>query len=449
MKILLVNPYIYDFTAYDLWLRPMGLLYISSVIRKYTDCEIYWMDLLDRFAYDKKPKSKKDGRGKYNKEIVEKPEIYEKIPRNYSRYGIDSELFKKKLNDLPDMDIILFTTLMTYWIDGLNYTVTKIKKRFPDAFYILGGIIPTLIGENFAGYMEFNKIIYGYGEEKILKHLKMLGCKIKDHPDLSILENIPYPDFDILGTKKYLPLMTSRGCPFRCSYCASHLLNKKFLQRDADDIYDEIEYMVDKFDTKHFIIFDDAFLINKEKRFFKVFSKVKKNFNISFHTPNGLHTAEIDQKTASILFDSGFRTIRLSFESTSGELLKKSSNKVSVKDMISAVEELTRAGFKKSDIECYLLFGLPRQDLGEMESSINFVKDLGIKPRLSFFSPVPGTIEFQRIKKLGIIDSELNLYQTNKLYFLYEKSGFSINEINHIKGLVQKISESQDKKMSQ
>ena len=49
MKILLVNPYIYDFTAYDLWLRPLGLLYIAAILKKYTDSELYWLDVLDRY----------------------------------------------------------------------------------------------------------------------------------------------------------------------------------------------------------------------------------------------------------------------------------------------------------------------------------------------------------------------------------------------------------------
>lgn len=435
MKILLVNPYIYDFTAFDLWLRPLGLLYIASVIKKYTDCDIYWFDVLDRFSSGKSSISKKDGRGKYNREIVSKPSIYKNVPRNYSRYGLESEKFNEILENLPKIDIILFTSLMTYWIDGINYTFGKLKNRFPGAYTVLGGIIPTLIGSNFNGSENFDKLISGYGEEKILRFLAEKGCHIKGNPNFSLIDNLPFPANEFLGSKKYLPLLTSRGCPYRCTYCASHLLNKNFIQRNAESVYREISQMIENFDTEHFVIFDDALLINKKKRFFKIFSKVNNNFNVSFHTPNGLHAAEIDKETADVLFEAGFKTVRLSFESTNEMTLKKSSEKITLEDMISAVEKLTKAGFKKNEIECYLLFGLPGQNLKEIENSINFVKDMGIMPRLSYYSPVPGTKEYIEIVQSGILKNGTNLYQTNKIYFLYEKSGFSRSEIKYISEL--------------
>ncbi len=104
MKILLVNPYIYDFTAFDLWLRPLGLLYIASVLKKYTDCELYWLDALDRFQEKaflpgdpSLKRSHADGTGKFHREIMEKPDIYKDVPRNYSRYGIPPDTFREKL----------------------------------------------------------------------------------------------------------------------------------------------------------------------------------------------------------------------------------------------------------------------------------------------------------------------------------------------------------------
>ncbi len=146
MKVLLVNPYIYDFTAFDFWLRPLGLLYIAAVLKKYTDCEIYWLDVLDRFQEGMPVKrSHADGSGKFHKEIVEKPAIYEKIPRNYSRYGIPFDIFKKKVEQLPQVDMILVTGLMTYWLDGVTVTIKALREKFPAAKVVMGGILPTLV----------------------------------------------------------------------------------------------------------------------------------------------------------------------------------------------------------------------------------------------------------------------------------------------------------------
>ena len=73
MNVLFINPYIYDFTAYDLWLRPLSLLYLAAVVEKYSDSEVFWLDTLDRFQFNEAPASKQDGRGKYFREIIEKP----------------------------------------------------------------------------------------------------------------------------------------------------------------------------------------------------------------------------------------------------------------------------------------------------------------------------------------------------------------------------------------
>ncbi|MEN8153858.1 MAG: radical SAM protein [Acidobacteriota bacterium] len=437
MKVLFINPYIYDFTAYDLWLRPLSLLYLASVVEKYSDSELFWLDTLDRFSNKKIPVSKKDGRGKYYREIVKKPEIYEQVPRNYSRYGIPLYLFEKKLDELPELDIIFITSIMTYWIDGLNFTLKKLRKRFPNSLIVLGGILPTLLKEKIRDFVEADLYVEGYGEKKILEIIKNHGGKVSKYPDFSELDNIPFPKFSFLGTKKYLPVITSRGCPYRCTYCASHLLNDRFRERSYQNIYNEISLMNKKYGTEHFVIFDDAFLINKKNRFKKAFEMVKKDLNVSFHTPNGIHTREIDNETAHLLFNSGFRTIRLSFESTDINILKKSSGKVNTREMAKAVNNLEKAGYKRGDIECYLLFGIPGQSISELERSINYVREIGIVPRLSLFSPVPGTIEFNELKHKGIISGKPNLYETNKIFFLYLRSGFSESEIMHIQDLVR------------
>lgn len=446
MKVLLVNPYIYDFTAFDLWLRPLGLLYIASIIKKYTNAEIYWIDVLDRFQDHSLCKSKEDGRGKFHREIVDKPEIYKTIPRNYSRYGMPVDNFIEKLNKFPEIDIILITTLMTYWIDGINFTIEKLRERFPKTKIFVGGLLPTLLNSNIKEYIKADSFIKGHGEEKVLKIIKDNNGKIYNHPDLSYIDNLPFPLYELLANKKYLPLMTSRGCPYNCSYCASKLLNEHFTERSYKKIVEEIYYMYNKHKTEHFIIFDDAFLVNKETRFRKVFNEVIKNLDVKFHTPNGIHAKEVDKETAEMLYKSGFKTIRLSFESINPEILSKSSNKVTIKEMIGAVNNLEKAGFKRKEIECYILFGIFGQKIDNIIKSLDFVKEQGIIPHLSYFSPVPQTIDFINLQKLGILSKKINLYETNKIYFVYKKSGLSIDEIKHIKDLTIKVTQTAQNK---
>lgn len=447
MNVLLVNPFIYDFTAYDLWLRPLGLLYMASILEKYSDCNIYWLDTLDRsregaFAPDDPAlkRRKKDGRGNFHREPVDTPPIYEDTPRIYCRYGLPMEHFMEDIQRLPDMDLILVTSLMTYWIEGVTVTVDLLAKQFPSAKIVLGGILPTLVPHDvLKSYVNADIFIKGYGENQILELAKQHNAKIYPHPDLSHIDNLPLPSAHLMADQTALPLMTSRGCPFRCTYCASGKLNPRFIERTPQKILDEIYFMHDTYGTKHFAVFDDALLVNKRKRFLKVFQKVAQDLDVQFHTPNGMHMSEIDAETANILKQSGFKTMRLSLESTSDEILSRSSNKVTVTQMEKAINNLETAGYDRHRLGVYVLFGMHGQSISALEASLQFVKNLGVIPYLSYYSPVPATADFIDMQNQNILSTPTNPYETNKLYFLYNKSGLTSDQINHIRSIATEI----------
>lgn len=442
LRALFVNPYIYDFTAFDLWLRPLGLLYLASVVEKYTDSDIYWIDTLDRFQPDLVQKSTTDGRGKFHRELVPKPDIYRFVPRNYARYGMPGELFEKRLKGLPPMDVIFVTSLMTYWVDGINFTIDILRHYFPEAKIVLGGLIPSLVPEAILkSQIPADHFVHGPGETAVLKWIGELGGKVGRHPDFSHVNNLPFPALHLLSNTDFLPLITTRGCPFRCTYCASHLLHPRFLERENDQVVAEIQWMKERFSVRHITIFDDALLVNKRNRFLKIFEQVRDS-GISFHTPNAVHAREIDEETAEMLFQSGFKTIRLGMESTAENILKSSTNKVSIDDMTAAVRNLEKAGYSRNKIDAYWLFGHPGQRAQDVEDALFFSRDLGIIPHLAYYSPVPGTAETQQLIKEGILSQKDILYQSNKMYYLYEKSGFSRDEIQSIKELSTHITHS-------
>ena len=440
MNTLFVTPYIYDFTAYDLWLRPLGLLYLTAIVRKFTDANVYWINTLDRYENHNSEKSLEDGRGKFHRELVTKPDIYNTVPRHYSRYGMPFELFCERIENLPDIDIIFMTTMMTYWIEGVDFTISALKKRFPRAKIVVGGLLPSLINEYILKkYLKADFFVPGPGENKILEIISENNGKVYKHPDFSDINNIPYPAYEYLGNKKFLPLLTSRGCPYKCTYCASHILNPIFRERTYENTLKEIYYCYQRYQPQHLIIFDDALLINKKKRLFRILVEAQKNIEIKFHTPNGLHASEIDIQTAQLLFESNFKTIRLGFESINSKTLARSSHKINIKQMIKAVDNLETAGFRRNEIEVYLLFGAPGQTPKEIEKSLLFVKFLGVIPRLAYYSPVPNTKDFSNLQKKGILNKEINPYETNKIYFVYQKSGFSLANIDDIKNLTREI----------
>jgi radical SAM superfamily enzyme YgiQ (UPF0313 family) len=442
MKALFVNPYIHDFTTYDLWLRPLGLYYLAAAVRRHSDVEIHWLDALDRFQVGMETGGRADGRGKYRREFVRKPEVYEGVPRNYSRYGMPFELFQSKLAALPEIDVVLVTSLMTYWLEGLKFTLKMVRQRFPRAKVVVGGVLPSLAPVAARTLLAADHFVQGSGEAAVLNLLKDLGARVSAAPGFGVANEFPLPALDLAGTQRYAPLLTARGCPLRCSYCASRQLNPVFLERSPDDILAEIEARREIFDTRHFIIFDDALLINKKKRFLPVFSRLAVSAGergLHFHTPNGLHTREIDREVAAVMHAAGFVTIRLAFESLAPRILRRSDNKVGREQMENAVRNLELAGYRRGQIGAYLLFGYPGQSLADMEASLAFIADLGVVPHLAVFSPVPGTADFRALQRQGTLSTPLNPLETNKTYFLYQKSGFSSDEIVKVNEMAAEI----------
>ena len=114
--ILLINPWIYDFTAYDFWLKPLGLLYVASLLRKNADVRLSFIDCLDRHhpLLPKKMKVIVDGRGPFPKQEVSKPAVLKEIPRKYSRYGIPIPLFLQELESVPRPDLVLLGCTRTH-----------------------------------------------------------------------------------------------------------------------------------------------------------------------------------------------------------------------------------------------------------------------------------------------------------------------------------------------
>jgi len=438
--ILLINPWIYDFTAYDFWLRPLGLLYIASIIRKYTNFQVSYIDCLDRYhpLLLKKMKVKQDGRGPYPKEEVLKPLILKDVPRKYSRYGIPIPLFLHELKKIPSPDLVLLTCTMTYWYPGVQLVVELVRKKFGRVPIILGGVYATLMPQHAQSATGVDIVVQGAGERKIFPVLKeVFGDKHLPDIQFGFLEDIPWPAFDFLRNKRDLPLLTSRGCPFKCSFCASPLLYENFEQRRPSSVLAEVEYFYSQFLTQNFAFYDDALLLNKEFHLIPFLQEViRKKLALAFHTPNGLHIREIDFELASLFKRANFQSLYLSQESFEERILEKASNKVSAKDLEKALDNLRRAGYNCHDINVYLMVGLPEQNISGIKDSILRVRSLGAKPRLAYFSPVPGTLEWLVMIKKKIIPEDTDPLLHNKLAFPYLWGSFSDKDFESLKNLL-------------
>lgn len=429
MRILLVNPWVHDFSCLNLWSAPIGLLKVAEYLSQF-DVELYFIDCLETV------KKKRWGTGKYQRTEIQKPAILKTIPRRFCRYGIPPEEFRKRLKEIPSPDMVFVTTLMTYWYTGVRETVEEIKKVFKDIPVITGGLYSTLLPEHALKNTGADGVFQGHVEDRLEAFLSTFGFRLKR-------KKAPQPYWR-LGLLKwdFAPLRTSTGCPFRCTYCASGLFYNEFKQRDPDEIIKEVIELYE-LGIRDYAFYDDALLVNSEGHLRPIMKEIiKKGLDIRFHTPNGLHARFIDDEIARLMKETGFKTIRISLETVSPELQEKTGGKVKTDEFKKALESLKRAGFTRGEIGVYLMFGLPDQDLNDVIEGVKFLKSLDVRIHLTEFSPIPGTPLWNEMVSSGKITEDLDLLLTNNSVFYYLFSGYDIKKLEELKLEVKRYNES-------
>jgi len=245
--ILLINPWITDFAAYNFWIRPLGLLSITGLLRE-SGFRVTLIDCLDFYG-----KTKRYGDGNFFKTKIEKPPPLKSIPRNYCQYGIPEEMLLKRFSLLEEKpDLIGITSGMTYWYPGVFKLIEITKNFFKDVPLILGGIYATLCHEHAQKYSGADKVFKSGNELEVVKLIsKLTGFHLRTPWPRSALrsgpnsklrtEELPYPAFDLYPHLDYVCITTTRGCPFRCTYCASPILSKGFVGRVHSIRFEEVE----------------------------------------------------------------------------------------------------------------------------------------------------------------------------------------------------------------
>ncbi|NLD36175.1 MAG: radical SAM protein [Desulfatiglans sp.] len=400
-SVILINPWIYDFAAHDLWSKPLGLLYIAGLLRG-MGLNVHLIDCMDKNNPDmvksfsaKKPVVKKYGTGKYFREEIEKPGSLKDIPRKYSRYGIKPDIYRRLLTSIEKPSAILVTSLMTYWYPGVIDAIKIAREIHPGIPVILGGIYARLCPDHAREYSGADYVANEINLDNISSLpdiLRRYDIPLSRHA-LSLHDNFSfYPAFDTYNKIDYVTIQTSTGCPYSCKYCASRFLYPVFKRRDPDDVISEIIHWHTKYDVTDFAFYDDALLVDSDRHIVPILEKLRSNnISVRFHTPNAIHVKEITPDIARLLFSSGFTTIRLGLETSDMDMHRDLDKKIALGDFEAAVKNLNEAGYSKKDIGAYILMGLPGQSVESVTETVIFADKAGAMPYLAEYSPLPET----------------------------------------------------------
>ncbi len=252
----------------------------------------------------------------------------------------------------------------------------------------------------------FNCVVRGEAEEiivNIVENIKRKQFKTVYISCETGANHIVFPDRLALDVKKYsytignraaTVILTSRSCPFHCSFCSK--ISSTFRMQSADRTVEEIFYLAETFDYSAFMIFDDVFIADK-KRLETIVNMVKyDDFLFRCFGRANLLTREV----CFLLKTMGVIEVGIGIESGSNEILQHNLKGTTRKLNTAAVLNLRQAGIRA---KAFLIVGLP----GETEETVKETKSWieEAKPDdidVSILQPMPGSLLFNDPKRFGL-----------------------------------------------
>lgn len=426
-RVLLLNPSIHDFAAYDFWLKPYGLLSVAGRLRGRAELRLF--DYLDREAVagtapvHRKLRADAWGRGEFLSEALPKPAIFENVPRRFKRFGLPRSAFQDFLGREDEFDVALIQTVMTYWYPGVREAIEDIRTRSPKTKIVLGGVYATLC----AGHAR------GLGADFVLdgRDLAPLWNYMQIEPNETGL-----PLWDLYPRLQTGVLKLADGCPFKCTYCSVPQVYPTFHARPMERSLAELDFLLER-GAKNIAFYDDALLYQPEKILAPFLREsIRRGAVVNYHTPNALNARFISKELAELMVEAGFKVIYLGFESSEYEWQKKTGGKVYSFELERAIENLCNAGADIANICAYLIVAHPNARTQNVEASMRFASSLGIRVMLSEFSPIPGTPDGEACRRWVNLDEPLYHNKTAfPIFFL------GAAEINRIKLIARELND--------
>jgi radical SAM superfamily enzyme YgiQ (UPF0313 family) len=393
LKVALVNPPVRQSfeiqSALGLNAPPLGLAYIGAVLER-------------------------DG---YDVTIIDAP------------ISCDSQedVIKKLQSMEPN---VIGVTSTTPSIGDAVSLITKIKQKMPDSVTVLGGCHITFLPEETMGTCPAIDIgVIGEGEATMLELVHSIeggrpldavdGIAVRDggkirrtRPRRLIedLDRLPFPARHLLPMEKYTALgertpignvITSRGCPFRCIFCASsRLYGNTFRARSAENVLEEVSELVDKYRINFIEFVDDTFTINK-KRSFRLAELLRK-LDVSWAFGSRVDT--VSSELLQAFRRAGALMFYMGIESASDRVLRLLRKGISLEQIRSAISSAKKAGLETAGS---FIIGTPGESKEEAMASIEFAIRSGIDyAQFTAMTPYPGTEVYEFAKANRLLETE-------------------------------------------
>lgn len=234
-------------------------------------------------------------------------------------------------------------------------------------------------------------------------------------------------------------VLTSRGCPNRCTFCAIHkVLGPMYRVRSAKNVLEEIDMLV-AHGAKEIVIIDDNFTVSKSRTIEICKGIIERNYNIRLMAP-AVSVPTIDREVLEYLYKAGFRELQFAIENGDQEFLTNVIRKnLNLEYAKKVIREAKDVGFYNRVL---LIFGYPKETKETMLKTLAFAFEKGVdSARFYVFQPFPGTEAFEMARQMHAIDDNLDLSRLKILTDVpqVETNDFSREDVKNIYDLAYDI----------
>ncbi len=348
----------------------------------------------------------------------------------------------------PNPDIVGFSTTTSSFLDG-NDMAVLIKEARPRVKIVFGGVHVSALGRPLL--QNFPCIDYlspGEGEETLSELASGLDSSSIDgliwrdgdtivanapRSLLSNLDELPFPDYDSLKGfpgSYHLPLfsfirvpgatmLTSRGCPYECSYCDRSVFKNSYRYNSPAYVYEHMLHLRRHFGIRHINIYDDLFTLNKPRIVELCRLLTAKPLGIQFNC--AIRVGHADNDLLKLLKDAGCLMVSVGIESADPTLLKRHKSGITLEEVRDTVDRVKACGLR---VKGLFMMGLP----GETEASIiatsKFVISLGLDDmNMSKFTPFPGAPIWSTLSEEGTFQENWKLMNCLNFVFVPKSIG--------------------------
>ncbi len=423
-SILMIRPWIEDFSAFDHFAQPLGFFVIARRLMQ-AGIDVQYLDCLGgTLPITGTPDTNKRLLHPFRAVRIGKPDPFSGIPRHYRRFGLPDDSIRDRLSGMDRPDAILVTTGMTYWFAPLLALMDLLTERFDHLPVALGGIHATIAPDHLTRLLPQARIFCGEADETFFRW-------VREHTDRDpgAVDTEVFPAWELAGPIGYAPIMTSRGCMHRCDYCVASAMSHAWQVRPVEVISREIDYLIRVHGFRHFALYDDDLGCGTREgldHFEQILRMLcERDERGTWHTPNALGIASVTAEIARLMRTAGFEQPRLSLHHLDRRLGPRGLDDGALRAYSRAAEHLIRAGYEATALSCYVIAGLPGQRLEWLDHACNQLLSIGIRPYLAQFSPIPGTpLGDARLRQLGY-RSDADMLLTNKILSVYRHDGWS------------------------